>query len=71
MAKKLKVIDDIEPVIKKHLITQNTLARALGMMDADFTRKMKHYGNRKFTVEEAQIMEKILNVKLTEPDVTP
>lgn len=69
MNKKLRVIEDVEPVIKKALITQNTLARALHLTDPEFTKKMKKYGKREFSVEEALIIEKILKVKLTEPAI--
>lgn len=68
MPKKLKLIDDSESVIKKALISQKTLAKALSITDVDFTRKLKKDRNAAFTIEEAKVMEKILNVKLTEPD---
>jgi len=68
MAKKLKVIENVEPIIKNALILQSTLAEALHISNPLFTKKMKRRGKRAFSVEEAQIIEKILKVKLTEPD---
>ena len=68
MAKKLRLVDDSEDRIKKALITQNTLARALRLSDPLFTKKLKRYNKQSFTIDEAKILEKILNVKLTEPD---
>lgn len=68
MAKKLKLVDDSEDRIKKALITQNTLARALRLSDPLFTKKLKRYNNQSFTIEEAKILETMLRIKLLEPD---